>query len=116
MTNRIKTSLLAIALLNAIVFLGRSAQGIEENHRVTTAPVPDGGQPVVAKLDHVGTIHLLFDAKDGPRYAKSTDHGKSFSLALPIVDSGSKKPGLEFHCADLAIGKDGTIHVAMSTN
>lgn len=93
-----------------------SVQAEQSMNRVTTLPVPDGGQAVVARLDRAGTIHLLFDTSHGPCYATSKDHGKSFSESIPIVGSGSKKPGLEFFGADLAVGKDGTIHVALSSN
>jgi hypothetical protein len=91
-------------------------QAEQSMDRVTTLPVPDGGQAVVARLDRAGTIHLLFDTSNGPCYSASIDHGKSFSAEIPIVDAASKKPGLEFYGADLAVGKNGMIHVALSTN
>jgi hypothetical protein len=81
-----------------------------------TASTPAGGKPVTARIDPAGTIHLLFDTNDGPAYATSKDRGNTFSPTIQIVDSNSKKQGLEFHGADMAIGKDGTVHVALSTN
>ena len=98
------------------VLMVASVQAEERTDRVITVPVPDGGNPVVAKTDRQGAIHLLFDSVKGPQYVKSTDQCKSFDTAIPIVDSRSKRLGLEFHGADMAIGKDGAIHVAMSTN
>ncbi len=83
---------------------------------VTIVPVPGGGIPVSAKVDRAGTIHLLFDSASGPQYAKSTDNGKTFETPIPVVDTQSKPEGLEYHGADLAVGKDGTVHVAMTTN
>ena len=88
----------------------------EDINRVTVLPVPDRGKPLVAKADAAGTIHLLYNSEDGPRYAKSADKGKTFSPAISVVDEGSRKPGLEFHGWDMAVGKEGRIHVAMGTN
>jgi hypothetical protein len=83
---------------------------------VRTLSVPDGGQPVVARADAEGTIHLLYDTPGGPLYRKSTDNGKSFGAAIPVVDRGSRKPGLEFHGEAMVVGQGGRIHVALSTN
>ena len=83
---------------------------------VTTAPVPDGGRPAVARADGEGTIHLLYNSKDGPRYVKSTDNGKSFDAPIPVVDEQSRKPGLEFEGWDMAVGQGNRVHVAMGTN
>ena len=52
---------------------------------MTVLPTPDRGEPIVAQTDSDGTIHLLYNAPDGPRYAKSTDNGKSFAAAIPVV-------------------------------
>jgi hypothetical protein len=84
--------------------------------KVTIVPVPEGGQPVAAKIDAQGTIHLAFHAADGPRYAKSNDNGKTFTKSLPIVDRASRKPGLEFSAWDMTISPQGHVHVAMGTN
>jgi hypothetical protein len=51
--------------------------------RVTTAAVPSVGRLVVARAETGGTIHLLCDSPDGPRYARSTDGG-----AASIVQDG----------------------------
>jgi hypothetical protein len=83
--------------------------------KVTTVSVPDGGQPVSAKTDSMGAIHLLFNSSSGPRYAKSTDNGKTFSQVIPVVNE-PQKSGLEFTAWDMAIGQEGCIHVAMGTN
>lgn len=93
-----------------------AASAGEGINRVTVIPVPDRGKPVAAKVDAAGTIHLLYDAEDGPRYAKSADQGETFSAGIPVVDEGSRKPGLEFDGWDLAVGKGGRVHVAMGTN
>lgn len=84
--------------------------------KVTTVAVPDGGKPVMARTDKEGAVHLLFDTGDGPKYARSTDGGVTFSTAIPVVRGGSPAAGLEYSAWDMAVGKGGRIHVAMSTN
>ena len=59
--------------------------------RVTTVPVPDRGRPVVAKTDAEGTLHLLSDSEDGPKYARSTDGGRTFGPAKPVVVGGKQR-------------------------
>jgi hypothetical protein len=84
--------------------------------QVTTVPVPGRGQPVVAKIDAEGTIHLLYEAKDGLKYAKSPDGGLAFGPAILVVGGAPQPAGLEYSAWDMAVGKGGRIHVAMSTN
>jgi hypothetical protein len=83
---------------------------------VTTVPVPEGGRPVVARADAEGTIHLLYNSADCPKYVKSSDNGKTFGTPIPVVDEGARKPGLVFEGWDMAVGKGNRIHVAMGTN
>src|SRR5262249_26425242 len=85
-------------------------------NRVTTLPVPQDGKPWVARADAEGTIHLLYDTVDGPKYVRSADNGKTFSAPIPVVDKGSQRTGLVFEAWDMAVGKGNRVHVAMSTN
>jgi hypothetical protein len=101
-----------VTVLAMFFFVSLSAKAQEH---VTTIPCPEGGQPAAARTDADGTIHLVYQTGDGPRYARSTDNGKKFSAAIPIVDRQSRKPGLEFDIWDLAIGH-GQVHVALGTN
>lgn len=84
--------------------------------RVRAIRIPGGLRIVTAQIGADGTIHVLSDSEAGPRYRKSTDRGITFSAPMTIVDAASQKPGLEFQGEDLAIGKDGRVHVAMSNN
>jgi hypothetical protein len=84
--------------------------------KITVVSAPDGGQTMAAKVDAAGTIHLAFQSPSGPHYALSTDGGKTFSKAIPIVDRASEKPGLEFTVWDMAVTLDGHVHIAMGTN
>jgi hypothetical protein len=88
----------------------------EHTKRVTPIHIPNAKQVIKALAGADGTIHVLFDASDGPQYTKSIDSGATFSPAIGIVDSALQKHGLKFHAADMAVGKGGRVHVAMSNN
>jgi hypothetical protein len=106
-----------LSLLGLSVLFAAALQAAGPANRPKVIRVPGGDNNVVkAQVDADGTIHLLLDAEDGPRYVKSADAGVSFSAPIPIVDAASKKPGLKFQGEDLAIGKDGRVHVAMANN
>jgi hypothetical protein len=84
--------------------------------KVTTVAVPGGGKPVVAKTDKEGAIHLLYDSENGPEYVKSSDGGLTFGPPVSVVGKGVQPEGLEYSAWDMAVGKGGRVHVAMSTN
>jgi hypothetical protein len=85
----------------------------ETTSRVNTIRVPAAGYVMKAQLGTDGTIHLLFQTRNGPQYAKSEDSGLTFSVPMPVVDAATQKAGLEFHGEDLAVGKEGRVFVAM---
>lgn len=101
---------------SSLFFLLPTATAAEGKKNVTTVTVPHGSQPMVAKTDSKGTIHLLCNSAEGPLYVRSADNGKTFSQAIAVVDHESRKPGLEFDAWDLAVGPDGCVHVALGTN
>ncbi len=108
----------AFAVLSTIVLALPATNADDQSSRVTTIPVPDHGQPAAAKTDAEGTIHLLFNTQDGPRYATSRDHGKSFSDAMPVVvdrDALKVDPRVKFEGCDMALGQGGRIHVGIMT-
>lgn len=102
----------AATMLAAFLFVS----GVNAQEEVTTIACPERGQPMVARTDADGTIHLVYRVGHSPRYAKSNDSGKTFSAAIPIVDERSRKTRVEFDVWDLAIDKDGQVHVALGTN
>jgi hypothetical protein len=93
-----------------------TTQASDKVSRVAVIRVPTAGQVLKAQLDANNTIHLLIDSSNGPQYVKSTDGGINFTTALAVVNPELPRPGLKFSGADLAIGKDGRVHVAMSNN
>jgi hypothetical protein len=113
-TNR---KLALLVMLKVFLLAPADAQAQERtNNKVTTVAVPDGGQPMAARTDSAGVIHLLYDSADGPQYVKSSDDGQTLSKPIAVVDRESRKPGLKFAAWDMAVSPDGRVHVAMGTN
>jgi hypothetical protein len=86
--------------------------------RVSIIRTPNGGAPAEARLGPDGTIHLIYDAPTElvPYYVKSSDHGATFSAPVPVVEQKARRTGLEFTTMGLAVGRDGSVYVAMMTN
>jgi hypothetical protein len=91
-------------------------ESINAANKIRTVAAPENGQPVVAKSDSEGAIHLIFQSKEGPQYGSSNDNGETFSKAISIVNHRARKPGLEFTPCDMAVGRDRRVHVALETN
>src|SRR3954469_23413737 len=106
----------ALALLVGFMLCSPGIPANDVPGRVTTIAVPSLGQPVVARADVEGTIHVLCDSPSGPRYARSTDGGATFSAAIPVVTGDVRPSGLEHSAWDMAVGKGGRVHVAMAAN
>lgn len=104
------SALVAFALFCPTVTQGAAAD------RVSVIHVPGASKVIKAQRGTDGTIHLLFDGEDGPRYACSHDNGVTFGESIGIVDLAAQKPGLKFSGEDLAVGPDGRVHVAMANN
>ena len=98
------------------VFSLQTIHAGEVTNRVSAIRVPGVMKVVKAQSGADGTIHLLFDADDGPHYVSSKDGGATFSPPVAVVDATARKPGLKFSGADLAVGGDGRVHVAMANN
>jgi hypothetical protein len=102
-----------LTLIFALVCDGHAGEQVK---RVSAFRVPAAKQVIKAQAGADGTIHLLFDAEDGPCYARSTDDGATFSPPIALVDKASQKPGLKYSAADFSVGKDGRVHVALSSD
>jgi len=84
---------------------------------VRVAAPPDGGKSPDAEVDAQGAIHLAWLAGDNVWYAKSTDSGRTFGTALRVnSEPGTAHPPNAFRGPDLALGKDGQVHVVWYTN
>jgi hypothetical protein len=106
--------LLAALGFDFVPVLGVAGIAVADNVKIVDCP--DSGAVVAARADAAGTIHLLYHGDDGPRYVKTTDRGASFSQPIPIVVDRPKIEGLEFTEWDLAVGRGGSVHVALGTN
>ena len=84
--------------------------------RVSTVRVPGAMNVIKAQAGADGTVHLVGDADGGPQYLKSLDGGRTFGTPIAMVDAAAQKPGLKFSAWDLAVAKDGRVHVALGTN
>src|SRR5262245_48990099 len=105
-----------LAMLGALVLSLSAAIADEIGDQVTLIRTPNRGQPVVARTDAAGTIHLVYATSGVPQYVKSEDKGKTFSTPLAIVNREARKPGLEFQVWDMVVGAGGRVHVAIGTN
>jgi hypothetical protein len=106
----------ALAVLSTTILCGLAANADDKTTKVRSVAVAAGCRPVVAKTDSGGTIHVLSDSQNGPKYAKSVDAGSTFSAPIPVVSGRPQTAQLEFSAWDMALGKGGRVHVAMSTN
>ncbi len=106
----------ALALLSTLCFRPPATSADDGAGKVITVSVPGHGKPVVAMTDDAGAIHLLYDSDDGPRYAKSSDGGLTFDTPISVIGERSGTEGLEYSAWDMALGKNGRVHVAMGTN
>jgi hypothetical protein len=116
MTRTVLISCSALLILNGLNFFAQALGADARPARVTTISVADRGQPMGARLDSSGTVHLLLQAEGGPGYLKSTDGGNSFSATIPVVEAESHPQGLIFDVWDMAVDHEGRVHAALGTN
>jgi len=88
----------------------------ERSASVNVMRIPGATNVMKAATGADGTIHVLFDAEDGPQYVRSRDGGATFSAPVAVLDAASRKPGLKFTTSDLAVGPDGRVHVVTTNN
>ena len=80
--------------------------------RVRVIPTPEKGQVPDSEVDREGIIHIAYVAGKDAWYVNSSDEGKTFSMPLRInSDIGTVHPPNMFRGPDLAIGRNGRVHV-----
>src|SRR5216117_1039701 len=80
--------------------------------RVQVLATPGNGQVPDAEVGPDGTIHVAYVSRDDAWYVKSTDAGKTFSAPIRInSDPGTVHPPNMYRGPDIAIGKNGRVHV-----
>ena len=104
------------AFMSTMFFCPPATNADDGAGKVTTVSTPESGKPVVARTDKEGAIHLLYDTEQGPKYAKSSDGGRTFGTPISVNRERSRSEGLEYAAWDMAVGKAGRVHVALGTN
>lgn len=85
--------------------------------RVHVAQTPGDGSVPDAEIDDKGTVHVAYVAGQDAFYAKSIDGGKTFGAPLRInSEPGSVHPANMFRGPDIALGKNGRLHVVWYVN
>src|SRR5258708_19579147 len=97
------TQLLTPIVVSLILLSASATRGEETANRVSIIRVPGGGKVLKSERGADGTIHLLVDAPDGPRYLRSKDDGGTFSAPIAISDPAAQKPRLKFSGSALAV-------------
>jgi len=99
----------------AVAFFASATEGADP--KVQIVSVPTGGRAMSAKLDSKGDVHLVYDTPQGPHYlCYDPAQAKFLNAPIPLVDSASRKPDLEFITWDMAVAADGTVHVILGNN
>jgi hypothetical protein len=84
---------------------------------VRVVEIPGGGGVPDAETGADGTIHLVWVKADDVWYAKSTDDGRTFSEPLRVnSEPGTAHPPNMFRGPDVAVGRDGRVHVIWYNN
>lgn len=84
--------------------------------RVKILNTPGGGEVPDAEIDDSGAIHVVYVKGENAFYAKSVD-GESFAEPLRInSELNTVHPANMFRGPDVAVGKDGRVHVIWYVN
>ena len=105
-----------LALILIFAALARSGWTAAPD-RVQLVRTPNGGMVPDAEIDQQGVIHVAYVAGDDVHYAKSSNEGKTFSAPLRVnSEPGTAHPANMFRGPDVALGKDGRVHVIWYSN
>ncbi|MFT5108202.1 MAG: hypothetical protein ACI8XO_004864, partial [Verrucomicrobiales bacterium] len=75
------------------------------------AALPAGGSVPDAEVDENGVIHVAYLAGGDILYIRSTDEGETFTKPIRVNTEAGFASGGRFRGPDLAIGKNGKVHV-----
>lgn len=103
---RLLTALLAASVLHA---------GTVE--RVRVVATPEGGEVPDAEVDSAGNLHVAFVSGQDAYYIKSSDKGQTFTTPIRInSEAETVHPSNSYRGPDLAVGKNGRVHVIWYVN
>ncbi len=78
---------------------------------------PRNGAVPDAEVDQNGSIHVAYVSGQDAYYVNSTDNGNTFSTPIRInAEPGSVHPPNMYRGPDVAVGKDGRVHVIWYVN
>jgi hypothetical protein len=105
---------LACALLLTLIARGASVFGAPS---VTVVKTPGDGAVPDAETAKDGSIHVAYVSGEDVFYVVSTNAGKSFSTPVRInSEPGTVHPANMYRGPDVAIGKNGRVHVIWYVN
>ncbi len=105
------TSIVLLGLITATLVGLSCTATVPRDGAVQVIAVPGGGRVPDAEIDATGTIHLVYLAGHNVYYVKSIDGGQTFSKPIRVNTEADFASGGRYRGPDLAIGKNGLIHV-----
>src|SRR5690348_15606673 len=80
------------------------------------APPNEGAVPD-AEVDRQGAVHLVYVSRGSVQYVRSEDGGRTFSAPLQVnSEPGTVPPPNMFRGPDVAVGREGIVHVVWYKN
>jgi hypothetical protein len=98
----------------AALMITRPALALAEVRVV--APPNEGAVPD-AEVDRQGAVHLVYVSRGSVQYVRSEDGGRTFSSPLQVnSEPGTVPPPNMFRGPDVAVGREGIVHVVWYKN
>ena len=98
-----------------LLFCGHLALQASDQVRIVHADKQSGVPD--AEVDSSGVIHVAYVAGENAFYRQSADGGKTFSTPIQInSEPGTVHPSNSYRGPDLALGKNGRVHVIWYVN
>lgn len=106
-----RSFLFCVALIAWHVVIFVSSAAVRVIHSPGDGAVPD------AEVDANGAIHMAYVVGEDVFYVSSTNAGKSFIAPIRVnADPGTAHPANMFRGPDVAVGKNGRVHVIWYVN
>ena len=83
---------------------------------VKVIQTPNGGIVPDAEVDGRGVIHLVYVSGEDVYYVTSSDRGETFSPPIRVNSEPGTAYGGRYRGPDVAVGKNGQVHVVWYTN
>lgn len=112
------TSKLYLTLIATICFseIGTATASNSSHNQVRVVSLPHQGIAPDSEVDNAGVTHVAYVFNGNVYYTKSEDEGESFSEPVRVNTKLGFAAGGGFRGPDIAVGKDGQIHVVWYNN